>query len=555
MKPHIKFHLDKDLFLAILVSITGSLIALTMFFLSGYMVTQSALGMPIYALMILVVSVKLFGFLRAITRYVERLLSHRTTFTMLRNIRVQFVKQLFPRVPNIYRKFRSSDLISRMVNKVESLQNIYLRVYYPPFVIGLTALIAAVALIYFSIAHAILIVISMLFYLWIIPWLSAKRVRILKQQVTTHEQKMLAEFYDYKAGYQELITFNQQDAYKKKVVKSLEYYDRLQAKENRFLTFYDYILNLISIVTIFLSLALAVIQIEHGYLDVIYVTSMILMILTLFEQAIPMSNFAYYKADTDQALTDINEVFNSSITTPKLNVQTKQEPVFSISNLNFKYFNQETLVLNDINLTIHKGERVAIIGPSGSGKSTLMQLLCGLYETEEGSVELYGQPITQINENDRYNEINALLQSQQIFDGTVRENLLSNQKDENLIDVLNMLNLSYLNLNTQLTLDGTSLSGGEIQRLSLARLFLKSSNIWLLDEPTTALDEDNTNNVMKEINKRAETLVVATHDLDLLPYFDTIIVMVEGEVVEYGDYVSLSQNKGYLNRMIHINTL
>lgn len=102
-----------------------------MFFLSGYMVTQSALGMPIYALMILVVSVKLFGFLRAITRYVERLLSHRTTFTMLRNIRVQFVKQLFPRVPNIYRKFRSSDLISRMVNKVESLQNIYLRVYYP----------------------------------------------------------------------------------------------------------------------------------------------------------------------------------------------------------------------------------------------------------------------------------------------------------------------------------------------------------------------------------------------------------------------------------------
>ena len=131
MKPHIKFHLDKDLFLAILVSITGSLIALTMFFLSGYMVTQSALGMPIYALMILVVSVKLFGFLRAITRYVERLLSHRTTFTMLRDIRVQFVKQLFPRVPNIYRKFRASDLISRMVNKVESLQNIYLRVYYP----------------------------------------------------------------------------------------------------------------------------------------------------------------------------------------------------------------------------------------------------------------------------------------------------------------------------------------------------------------------------------------------------------------------------------------
>ena len=106
----------------------------------------------------------------------------------VKNIRVQFVKQLFPRVPNIYRKFRSSDLISRMVNKVSTTKYIFTCIL-SPFVIGLTALIAAVALIYFSIAHAILIVISMLFYLWIIPWLSAKRVRILKQQVTTHEQK------------------------------------------------------------------------------------------------------------------------------------------------------------------------------------------------------------------------------------------------------------------------------------------------------------------------------------------------------------------------------
>ena len=80
--------------------------------------------------MVLVVSVKMFGFLRAITRYIERLLSHRTTFTMLRDVRIQFLK-LIPSVPDVYRKFNSSDLISRMVSRVEALQNIYLRVYYP----------------------------------------------------------------------------------------------------------------------------------------------------------------------------------------------------------------------------------------------------------------------------------------------------------------------------------------------------------------------------------------------------------------------------------------
>ena len=92
MKPHIKFKADRDLILSIVVGVVGSLVALGMFFLSGYMVTQSALGAPLFALMVLIVSVKMFGFLRAIARYIERLLSHRTTFTMLRNVRVQFFK-------------------------------------------------------------------------------------------------------------------------------------------------------------------------------------------------------------------------------------------------------------------------------------------------------------------------------------------------------------------------------------------------------------------------------------------------------------------------------
>ncbi len=96
--------------------------------------------------MILVVTVKLFGFLRAITRYVERLISHKATFTMLRDIRVQFFGKLVNVIPNVYRKLSSSDLISRMISRVEALQNIYLRVYYPPVVIGLTALVTVIVL-------------------------------------------------------------------------------------------------------------------------------------------------------------------------------------------------------------------------------------------------------------------------------------------------------------------------------------------------------------------------------------------------------------------------
>lgn len=553
MKPRIQFRPDKDLILAILTGIAGGLVALAMFFLSGYMVTQSALGAPLYALMVLVVSVKLFGFLRAFARYGERLLSHRTTFTMLRDVRVQFLKHLIPRVPNIYRKYKSSDLISKMISKVEALQNIYLRVYYPPIVIGFTAMIAAVTLIYFSVAHAIIIVISMLCSLWIVPWLSAKRARTLKQQVALQQQDTLAKFYDYKEGYEELNRFNQTEAYRQAVLTSMHQYDTLQAKETRFLTLYDYMLNILAMLALFASLALGAIQVGNGQLNVIYLTSIVLMMLTLFEQAVPMSNFAYYKADTDEALEDLNDVLSYPTTTSTSDITSRDGNVFEVKDLMFNYLYQETPVLNKINLTVNKGEKVAIIGPSGSGKSTLLQILSGLYEIPHGDVRLYSQTVTDITEDARYSELNVLLQAQQLFDGTIRENLFSEEKDETLLQVLEQVNLGHLKLDQQLTLDGHTLSGGEIQRLAFARLLLKKADVWILDEPTTALDEVNTQNVMRLVEQYSETMVVATHDIELLSRFDKIVVMIDGQVIEQGSYEALVEKDSYLSRLMKEN--
>ncbi|MCJ1656957.1 thiol reductant ABC exporter subunit CydC [Staphylococcus sp. NRL 16/872] len=553
MKPRIQFRPDKDLILAILTGIVGSLVALAMFFLSGYMVTHSALGAPLYALMVLVVSVKLFGFLRAIARYGERLLSHRTTFTMLRDVRVQLLQHLIPRVPNIYRKYKSSDLISKMISKVEALQNIYLRVYYPPIVIGFTAIIAAITLIYFSVAHTIIIVISMLCSLWIVPWLSAKRARTLKQQVALQQQDTLAKFYDYKEGYEELNRFNQTEAYRQNVLESLNKYDKLQAKEARFLTLYDYILNILAMLALFVSFAFGVIQVGNGQLNVIYLTSIVLMVLTLFEQTVPMSNFAYYKADTDEALADLNDVLSYPTTTSSSDINSRNGNVFEVEDLTFNYLYQETPVLNNINLTVNKGEKVAIIGPSGSGKSTLLQILSGLYDIPRGDVKLYGQTVTDITEETRYNELNVLLQTQQLFDGTIRENLFSEEKDETLLQALEQVNLGHLKLDQHLTLDGHTLSGGEIQRLALARLLLKKVDVWILDEPTTALDEENTENMMRLVNQYSKTLVIATHDIALLSRFDKIVVMIDGQVIEQGSYDALVERDSYLSRLIKEN--
>ena len=530
MKPRIHFKIDKDLILAVAVGVLGSLVALAMFFLSGYMVTQSALGAPLFALMVLIVSVKMFGFLRAIFRYIERLLSHRTTFTMLRNVRVQFFKGLIPVVPDIYRKFKSTELLSNMIGRIEALQNIYLRVYYPPIVIGLTSIVSVIVLFVFSYVHAAVIFISMLITLGIVPWISAKRARKIKQIKRASEKDFMDHYYDYKAGYDELNRFSKVDDYKDKVQHALKNYSQAQDKEQQFLTRYDFLLNLIAMVALFFTLLLGVLQVQKGSMDVVYLTSIVLMMLTLFEQAVPMSNVAYFKADTDDALDSVNNIMAHPVEQGNENLITKtvsNKPILKFNNVTFKYWQQHLPVVNNINLQINKGSHVAIVGPSGSGKSTLLNLMLGLYETTKGNIAYRGQDIHHIKNEQKYASINALLQSQQMFDGSLRDNLFTQRSDDEIRKVLDLVGLSDMPLDKELDLSGNNVSGGELQRISIARLLLKESDLWIMDEPTTALDIYNTDKIMSLIHDYAETLVIATHDLRLLPYFDEIIVMID----------------------------
>jgi ATP-binding cassette subfamily C protein CydC len=556
MKPRIHFKIDKDLILAVAVGVLGSLVALAMFFLSGYMVTQSALGAPLFALMVLIVSVKMFGFLRAIFRYIERLLSHRTTFTMLRDVRVQFFKGLIPVVPDIYRKFKSTELLSNMIGRIEALQNIYLRVYYPPIVIGLTSIVSVIVLFVFSYVHAAVIFISMLITLGIVPWISAKRARKIKQIKRASEKDFMDHYYDYKAGYDELNRFSKVDDYKDKVQHALKNYSQAQDKEQQFLTRYDFLLNLIAMVALFFTLLLGVLQVQKGSMDVVYLTSIVLMMLTLFEQAVPMSNVAYFKADTDDALDSVNNIMAHPVEQGNENLITKtvsNKPILKFNNVTFKYWQQHLPVVNNINLQINKGSHVAIVGPSGSGKSTLLNLMLGLYETTKGNIAYRGQDIHHIKNEQKYASINALLQSQQMFDGSLRDNLFTQRSDDEIRKVLDLVGLSDMPLDKELDLSGNNVSGGELQRISIARLLLKESDLWIMDEPTTALDIYNTDKIMSLIHDYAETLVVATHDLRLLPYFDEIIVMVEGEIIERGSYDKLITQRGYLYDVLKLN--
>lgn len=548
----LKIKFDKDFYLSIVIGVFGMLTALGMFALSGYMISKSALGTPLYALMILIVSIKLFGFVRAITRYFERLYSHRSTFTMLRDIRVNLFNQLIPIVPNVFRRYRSSDLLTQMVNHVERLQNILLRVYYPPIVIIITTFITILVMINFNIYAGAIIGLSMLMSVIIIPYLSAKRAESLAEAVQQSEEAYVAEYFDFEKGRSELKRFQQYRAFKEKVLNKQYQYEDKKYKEQKFLSSYDFMLNLSSMVSIWCMTILCIWQIQDGVLNAVFFASILMITITLFEQAIPMTNVAFYKADTERSLKNIEEVINQSFEMPQER-SVQNHALYKAENVMFKYDFQERETLSQINFEINEGDHVAIIGPSGSGKTTMLNILMGLYSVNDGTLSYKKEQLSHVIQEDYVNEINTMLQHNHYFEGTVRENLLIEVEDELMTNVLAAVNLNHLNLDQQLTKNADNISGGERQRLSLARLLLRKAQIWLLDEPTASLDEKNEENVMNLLLNKDDTIVIVTHNLKYLQNFNHIIVMNEGHIIEQGNYTQLIKEPGYLYKVIQYN--
>ena len=200
----------RDIFLSVLFGFLSGITAIGLFALSGYLISKSAFAPPIYTLMILVASVKLLGITSALTRFGERYFSHRGTFTMLSNLRVTLYKKIEPLAPSLFQKFRSGDLLSRIVGDVETLQNFFLRVFYPPIVLLLVFLCTVFFTMFFSIGIALILLVGFLITTFIFPaivaWTQRKvdrRVRKSRGELSTELSEVLYGFRDLKV-YQKL---------------------------------------------------------------------------------------------------------------------------------------------------------------------------------------------------------------------------------------------------------------------------------------------------------------------------------------------------------------
>ena len=234
-----------------------------------------------------------------------------------------------------------------------------------------------------------------------------------------------------------------------------------------------------------------------------------------------------------------------------------------IKNLTFKYPNSPNVVLNNINLNIKKGERVAIVGANGSGKSTLVKLISKLYEVKENSILYNGISLNNYNEAQLKNCIAVLFQDFTKYEMTVRENvgfgnIESIDNDENMKKALDKASATFIsNLDEQLGLwfqDGRQLSGGQWQKIAIARTFFRDASLYILDEPSSALDPIAEKEVIDMFLKMTEDKIgiFISHRLSTAMLADRIIVMNEGEIVGNGTHQELIKNNFVYKKMYEL---
>ena len=226
-------------------------------------------------------------------------------------------------------------------------------------------------------------------------------------------------------------------------------------------------------------------------------------------------------------------------------------------NVGFKHKTASQKAINEISFKVNTGETIAFVGPSGSGKTTLMKLLVGLYRPQQGRILYNNIDENNIDFDDLRNQIGFVTQDTQLFSGTIRENLVfvnPEATDDEVMDVLNKASCTNLvaradkGLETMIGEGGLKLSGGEKQRLSIARALLRKPKLLLFDEATSALDsitEEAITDTIREISSDGKQIsILIAHRLSTIMHADRIYVLEKGDVVETGNHEKLLEEKG-----------
>ena len=556
------------LFLGLVLMITGLASSIGLLTTSGWFLAATAIaGLgTLFNFFYPSASVRGLAIGRTLFRYFEKLVTHDATFRILTKLRVQVFEKIIPLSPGVLNRYRNSDLLNRLVSDVDTLDSLYLRLI-APFITAIFVILAmCIGLSFVNAPLALGLGVSLLLLVLIIPTVFYQLGKKFGDKLVHSRALYRTQFLEFIQAQAELLLFNAEDKLKNNMAKTEANWQADQQKEanlSGFSTALSLFLNglIIAAMLWFSSQA----EFGNDEYRMAFIALFTFAALASFEILMPLGSAFLHIGQviaSAERVTDIIEQQPLVTFNGKAEFDQNAITLIEAKDLSFTYPERQNRALENLNLTIQKGKKVAILGKTGSGKSTLLQLLVRNYDANQGELRLAGNPIADYTEDTLRSQFCFLTQRVHVFSDTLRQNLqfasAVNISDEKMIEVLNQVGLGKL-LEQEQGLDiwlgdgGRPLSGGEQRRLGLARILLNDAPILLLDEPTEGLDRETERQILRLILAHAEnkTLIMVTHRLTAIEQFDELCVIDEAKLIEKGTYAELLQlEKGFFKQLV-----
>jgi ATP-binding cassette subfamily C protein CydC len=543
---------------------------------SALLISRAALHPEVLDLMVLIVVVRFFGISRGVFRYFERIISHDTTFRMLSYIRKWVYKSFNDSYSENNTKFKTGDVYTKIVNEVDVLKDFYLKGFYPFIIAVLTGILTAMFISYFNKTLGLIYIIGYTFSGFIFPIILFLFNNKLAEKESNIKKHINIILLDAIKGILEIQVYNLKGEIKEKFSRLNKELSKLQKKKTYINAIGDNINTIIISILMAITLMITAEMVEESTMLQVYYAVLPLTIMASFEALIPLTLVIYKFNETYNSGQKIFSIVgsddfavnNSDNKAEKVDLSGGFAPIdviapvspiesydLSVNNLFICDKSKENYIVKELSFELPYKKKIALVGISGSGKSTLLKSLLGFVKYDKGTIKLGGFSYEELKQEDIRKVFTYVEQNPYVFNTTIRENLLIADTEADELKINNLLQkVQILNLIEELPngLDsvigqyGYKISGGEKQRLVIARALLKNSEIILLDEPTSSLDIETEKKVLNGIHEmiKDKSCLWVTHRLVGMDKMDEIIVLEEGSVIERGTHRELIDGKG-----------
>lgn len=551
------------LFLGLMTFFAGS----ALMFTSGFLISKSA-SRPwnILAVYVPIVLTRGFGITRPLFRYAERLGSHNWVLKMTSDIRLKLYQALESRSSRSKEEFQTGSILGILAEDIEHIQNLYLKTIFPTLIGLLLYALIIIAFGFFSIPFALLLLLLMGIIIVVLPLTSVavNRAKVYRRKHQRHilynqltDSVLGVGDWQYSGRYEEFLSrYNEAETSVRKEDIKLNKYSRFQ----------DSLIQLVFgviVVAIFLWAGTYFNNGDPARLN--WIAAFVLAVFPLMDAFAPISQgvteFPMYE-DSARRLDSLPQV-EPELAADQEAVTTVPETVsIAFKDVNFSYDETSKMILKDFSLVIPQGETLAILGKSGTGKTTLSKILRGDLVPQTGRVTIGEEPIANFKE--MAGLIGVLNQAPHLFNTTIFNNVrLGNLEatDEEVYDAIKHAGLQPVidqlpaGADTLVEESGKRFSGGEQQRIALARILLQDTPIVIIDEPTIGLDPVTERALLETVfNVLADkTVIWITHHLMSIESANRVIFLEEGQIMMDGTPAELKASDSHYQHLLSLD--